>query len=362
MKKNAHDSRHPSAPGLVSIWILWPVLTLLFGSIPFVVVLVLSTGARPLIADYWAAISSIGKWLAPAFANGFSALQTVGMLLVAAAAFTGLAGDWQSVPLRARRLIRPLSTVCLVTIAAIGVFAGPVIIHAPESASSMILLWMCSWAVMLFALGVSEIAPLRRQMILARARHVRALRLTDTDALTGTPKTSSFVIALVTVFGISIATTYATSGIVALVIGHLWPLNPVMLLLAYATFVGHVGWTMRADRTQSTALRRVGTFIILLGGVIGVFFGAALMAVPPAGIAFIALSVSWTFVLLRPGTLTRLWPYRVISATITSRALTALDEQTIRIRKAWEREHRLSVAAVPRRGLREMILSWLASR
>ncbi|WP_232304614.1 hypothetical protein [Microbacterium sp. XT11] len=323
--------------------------------------LVLSTGRQPVISDYWSTVAGLGGWLSPAFTNGFSAIQTVGMVLVAVAAFTGLAGDWQSVPPRARRFIRPLAGVCTVTIGAMGALTPLAVVHSPATASTAVLLWMCCWAVMLFGLGVSEIAPLRRRMIFARARHVRALRLLERDPLPAAPTRPELVLAVVAICVIPVVVTYAACGLVALMLGSLWPLQPAMLLLSYSGYVAHLGWLIRADRTQSTAYRRLGGFIVLIGGAIGVLFGLPLLAIPPAGFAFIILGLLTAVVLLLPRITTRLWPYRVISAYATNRGKTAIDEQAARLFTWWKDEVKRSVAARPRQGLRARLAAWLTA-
>ncbi|WP_311257973.1 hypothetical protein [Microbacterium sp. WCS2018Hpa-9] len=283
------------------------------------------------------------------------------MLLVAAAAITGLAGDWTTVPLRARRLIRVLAAVSTVTIATMGSLAAPMIVHDPTKASATVLLWLCGWAVMLFALGISEISPLRRQMILARARRVRALALIG-DSRAATPtQAGSFAVASIVGFLLPPVAWYATCVVIAIASGKTWLLHPALLLLSYAGIVSHLGWLIRADRTQSSGLRSLGVVIIVLGGSIGIIFGAALMNVPEVGIAFIMLSVAGTTALLTRGIAVHIWPYRVISAHATNRGWKAVDEQAERARRAWLRERGRTKKARTRRGVRGAMDRWLAA-
>ena len=273
-----------ASPDRFTAWLVWPVSTVLFGGLAMLLASAVSSERARTTDDLWNAIRTLGRWAEPAFSSGFDALAVFGTIVVAVAAITGFSGDWSGLIARARSLLSALTVLASILLLGLATLTPAVIVASPETSSETILLWLAGWGVMLVTLAISEVMPLRSQVVLARVRAVRAERRAERAGYDLPPRHASpparptgalitllaAPVVLWVIFSTSVAATMHVSERTAV----------LFVFVGYGGLITLIGWWAGNDAT-APRLSRVFAVFIVTTGVIMTF--ALALSSPPFG-------------------------------------------------------------------------------
>jgi len=344
MTRERHEpnQRHTKPPvgARLSVWLLWPIATVMLGGVPFLLASALSSGRTRVIGNFWEPIYALGQWAEPAFASGFDALAVFTTLLVAIAAITGFSGDWSALPVRARSHFSALVVLAVALLVSLATLTPAVIATAPGTSSRAALLWLAAWGVMLVTLAIAEVLPFRSQVVLARLRALRAEQRVKEVGYDLPPHDASLpawpIAALATLFGVPVVAWVLFSTCVAVISGFPLPNGGLFVALGYGGFISLVGWMLRSNASASSASRMGALLVIATGIGITITFAITIAAVSAAVAWGLAVVACASAVLLLPVSVTRSVPLlRIVQRWRTFQSLGSLRARSRDMAATW---------------------------